>query len=466
MYAGVVFGLPVDGAFDYLIPAELENKVKIGSRIEASFGFKKKTGYVVTLFAKSNVKNIKPILRLLDENPLLDNDIISLAKKIALYYCCSWGEAIEIALPEVLRKAKPTSIPNVSKPAKAHSHSKKRVIHSPDIKKRWERYLVEIKNTLSRSESVIVLLPDMEEVLKVKEWLAKEFTCSISVSYRKQRDELGEWFKIKEGKVDIVVGTRSAIFSPLPNLGLIIIEEENDYVYKQDQVPHYHAREVAFMRAELEGADIILGSTALGLEMMYKVSKGELEYEYIKSNDNVEVKIIDTSREYKKENIISRYLEDLLYSSLNQENKKVLLFLNRKGFSTYVHCQSCGVSLKCPRCNINLVFYFKEVLLRCHYCNYKLQPIPKICPSCNAGYIKYSGQGIQKLESEISRIFPQARIKILDESPEFDLEDADIFIATQRVLKHPSLKFDLVGALSIDNTLNQPDFRSSEKVFS
>ncbi|MBN1913483.1 MAG: primosomal protein N', partial [Candidatus Omnitrophica bacterium] len=263
-----------------------------------------------------------------------------------------------------------------------------------------------------------------------------------------------------------VVGTRSCVFAPAKKLKLIVIDEENDSVYKQDQVPHYHARETALMRAKIEKAKTVLASGLPSLESIYTAKKFKIE-PLVFSQEMLlpEVKIADMRRGFihKKDSILTKYLQDAIVSAL-ESGGKILLFLNRKGFATLSYCHNCGKVLKCPRCDTNLIYHFKEQLLTCHYCNYKMR-LPKFCPECNSGYIRYSGFGTEKIESELSRLFPGARIKILNERKEDPLEDADIFIATQFILKENSINFELIGVLSIDNSLNRLDLRAGEKTF-
>ena len=317
-------------------------------------------------------------------------------------------------------------------------------------------YLREIKEAWMAKRSAIVLFSDIPEAEKAKELIEKSLGNSIFLAFRKQPKELEVWEKIRQAQYCVVVGTRSSIFSPVNNLGLIIIDQEQDQVYKQEQTPHYHARQVALMRAEICGAKVVLGSQVLSLESFYLAQENKLKIEFVPSKAEFpEVKVIDLRRlayaERKSKSLFSKFLIDAIAVILAQKGK-VLLLINRKGFATCAFCHNCGVALKCPRCNINLVFHFDEEKLKCHHCNFKML-LPKICPSCNTGYIKYSGAGTEKVESELARIFPQAKM------------EEDIFVATSAVIKHPGINFDLIGVLVIDNSLNRVDFRAAEKTF-
>ncbi len=329
-------------------------------------------------------------------------------------------------------------------------------------------YLREIKAAWQLKRSAIVLFSDIPEAEKAKELIEKDLGIEVFLAFRKQPKELEIWEKIRQAEYCVVVGTRSSIFSPVNNLGLIIIDQEQDQVYKQEQVPHYHARQVALMRAEICGAKVVLGSRSLSLESFYLAQKNNLEIEVIPSKAAYpEVKVIDARRlsyaERKSKAIFSKFLADAIYTALTEKGK-VLLFIERKGFATSAACHNCGVALKCPRCNINLVFHFDEDILKCHHCNFKME-VPKICPRCNTGYIKYSGIGTEKVESELAKIFPQAKVKMFGED-DGSVGEFDVFVATSSIVKHPGLSFDLVGVIAIDNSLNRVDFRAGEKTFS
>jgi len=473
LYANVVLGLPIEGPFDYLVPADLGNKISIGSRVLVNFRNKKEVAYVVGLNNKTKIKKLKELLALIDQSPILDKDMLLLTERLAEYYCCSWGEAIETALPEELRKGKINGTVSIFLPPDSGKIETVPFIGHLFLQgqDRMPFYLKEIKAALLAKRSAIVLFSDISEAERAKKLIEKDSGIEVFLAFRKQPKELEAWEKIRQAQYCIVTGTRSSVFSPVNNLGLIIVDQEDDQVYKQEQVPHYHARQVALMRAAICGAKVILGSRSLSLESFYLAQKENQSYEIIPSKQAYpQIKIIDVRRlayaERKSKSLFSKFLTDAIYAQLGEKGK-ILLVINRTGFATAAACHNCGVALKCPRCNINLVFHFEEDKLRCHHCNFKMEA-PKICPSCNTGYIKYSGIGTEKVESEIARIFPQARIKIIGEDKEaVNLSGADIFVATGSVTKQQGiLSFDLIGILAIDNSLNRVDFRAAEKTFS
>jgi primosomal protein N' (replication factor Y) len=468
LYAKVVLGLPIEGPFDYFVPQRLSGKIKVGSRVWVNLRNKKELGYVVGTSAQTDIKKIKPILDIIDDVPVLDKNLLLLSRKLADYYCCSWGEAIEVFLPQDLRKGK--KISGLISPPKRLYNANPEVIlvHSPDENARWDFYIEQIRENLAKKLSAILLFSEKRAVLKAEAMIKKIVGLKTQVLYRKQPDELDEWAKIKNGQTKVIIGTRSSIFSPVNDLGLVIIDDEQNSVYKQEQVPHYHAREVALMRVGLEKAKLVLGSYAPSLESIKLCRENKIKYKLLRRQANLAQISFADSRNFplsdrKNRLILSRYLQDSIVSTLNAQ-AKTLIFLNRKGFATFATCSSCGKVMKCPRCNINLVYHFYKQLLSCRYCNFKIAP-PKICPDCNSGYIKYSGVGTEKVESELSRIFPQGRIKRLEAQEAIDLGSADIFIATQAVIGHIECNFDLVAVLGIDNSLNHVDFRSAEKTY-
>jgi len=470
-YAQVVVGLPVEGPFDYAVPVNFKDKIAVGSRVGVSFGPKNLVGYVVKLTRTTRLKKTKEITELLDEYPVLDRTILELARELAVYNFCSWGEAIETALPEPLRSGRRfTKLAAPSAESNELSVEPGEIILLHDIggRARWDVYLQEIRNTLDCKRSALLICPDVTEVFQAKDTFKAKLGIEPVVLYRKQPRELDEWLKVRESRAQLVIGARSAVFAPLTDLGLVIIDEEENSVYKQDQVPHYHARHAGILRSAISGAKLILGSAAPSLEAMQLVRQGKARcIQLPKAGAFPEVKLIDRRhlpyQDRKARVILPRLLSDSIFSVLTNKGK-TLLFINRKGFATFAVCLSCGAALKCPRCSVNLAYHFESKSLACHRCNFRME-IPDLCPSCNAGYIKYSGTGTEKIESEVARIFPAARIKIIETEADLSLSDADIFVSTSFITKSTGLSFDLIGVLDIDNMLNRVDFRAAEKAF-
>ena len=478
-YAKVVVGLPVEGPFDYSVPQESAGKIAPGCRVWVPWRTQKKVGVVVALAKKTSIPRVRPILSLIDCEPLLTEKLLALAKQMSEYYCCSWGEAIEAVLPAGARQGKPVPPPDedglpVSGEAPGETPVKNILIHDASGTKRWEFYYKEIERCLSAKKQVILLLPEKESCIQARDQVTRQFPAASVVLYEKSTREYRLWSRIKAAACDIVIGTRSAVFVPLARPGLIIVDQEHDESYKQDQSPHYHGRQVAIMRAQLEGASLVMGSTTPSVESFYRATKGEFEYVRMDADQkaSAQVMVIDSWRlpafAKAKTAILTRYLQDAIAASL-AARERILLFLNRHGFATLASCISCGSPLDCPRCSIHLVYHYAENEMRCHYCNFSM-PLPKLCPKCNAGYIKFSGMGTQKLESELALLFPQARIRRLDGSGVAAggaaHDEADIYIATEALIHKGESHFDTVGVLSIDTALNRPELRASEKAFS
>jgi primosomal protein N' (replication factor Y) (superfamily II helicase) len=300
--------------------------------------------------------------------------------------------------------------------------------------------------------------------------------------------------KILSGEIKILLGARSAIFAPFRNLGLIIIDEEQEDSYKQEQKPSYDARRIADWRAKLNNATLVFGSATPSietffmsqnenddckvLELPYKASEISENDSEIKINRN-EIAIIDMKVELLKKNfsVISEYLRKEIEKRLDKK-EQILLFLNRRGDSTFVFCRKCGFVMKCPHCNVSLVYHSDNEKLQCHYCGYSVDNVSE-CPSCKSKYIKYFGNAIQKVEKEIKKIFPYAKVARLDKDISsqdrgynFDIyklfknKKIDILIGTQMIAKGFDFEnLSLVGVISADTALNLADFRASEKTF-
>jgi len=468
LYAKVVVGLDVAGPFDYSVSKDLEDKIKTGCRVKVDFRNKKITGYVVALSHRSNIKKIKPILALIDQSPVLSQSLLRLTRELSDYYVCSWGQSIETALPQALRKGAKVNCSASILTAESPAQEKPALLYDLSGQLRWEHYAEYIKKAKANNKSSIIVFSDIDSAARAKDLLERELSCSIELLYRGQAKEKLIWEKLFNQKVSIVVGTRSAIFSPVANLGLIIIDEEHNTIHKQDQAPHYHAPRIAFMRAKIEKAKLVLASSSPSLETYYLATTNKIEYlPLVARGAQAQVELLNMKNlpalDRKRNIILSGITRERLTETLERK-EKILVFINRSGFATYLYCHTCGAFLKCERCNVNLVYHFQEAVLKCHRCNYKI-PLPEICPSCNSGYIKYSGMGTEKTESELARIFPQARLKIIEHGQKLDLETSDIFISTEGIIGKAERVFALSVVLSIDDILNRPDLRSSERAW-
>jgi len=512
-FAQVVFGLPLSRAFDYEIPSSFSGKVRIGQRVKVPFGRRWKTGYVVGLRQKSALpkKAIKPIQEVLDEKPLLNEKFLELSKRISEYYLCSWGEALEAILPSSFRPRKRTS-PKIerSEERKKEEHSRE-VLFSEEEKviledleakilsekqktflffggsrhRKTALLLQLIQKYLEQGCSTIALFPEItltEEAFKLFSEKFGDHVCLMH-SGLSPLERYALWQSLREGKHKIVIGTRSAIFSPVQQLGLIVLFEEQDTSYKQEETPRYHARHVAHFRSQLEGANIVLESETPSLESYSEALKNHYQLIGLPQEKSLralpKVSVVDMREEIlhqKRKVLFSNYLERRMTETL-KTNGQILLFLNRRGFSTFVHCKRCGTVLRCEHCRLSFKYHTSPRRLVCHYCNLEKEA-PSICPTCRESYLQYTGAGTEKVESEVHRIFPTARSARLDSDvvthhEEKRLQEAlergelDLVIGTQLVIRETfPERLPLVGILSADTLLNMPDFRSAERTFS
>jgi len=347
-----------------------------------------------------------------------------------------------------------------------------------------EVYLQAIRYALDGSKDAIVLVPEISLTPQMVALFTARFGSSVAVWHSRlsMGEKYAQWWRIKNGKAQVVIGARSAVFAPVRRLGLIILDEEQESSYKSDMTPKYDAREVAKKRCEIEGGVLVLGSATPSLETYYAAERGDISLltmpERINSRPMPRVEIIDMRREIAEGNksIFSRVLIKHIAETLKAKQQSIL-FMNRRGFSTFVSCRNCGLVMKCPHCDISLVYHWDEAKLQCHYCGYKM-PVPKTCPKCRSQYIRYFGAGTQRIEHDIKQVFPHARVVRMDadtvtkKNSHRDIiyamkrHEIDILVGTQMIAK--GLDFPdvtLVGVIAADTALNIPDFRSAEDTF-
>ena len=346
-----------------------------------------------------------------------------------------------------------------------------------------EVYMRIVEKTLKEGKSAIVLVPEIALTPQMIERFKGRFGSNVALFHSKLSDgeRFDEWYRVKEGKASLIIGARSAIFLPAKNLGLIIIDEEHENTYKSDQNPKYQTKEVAEYIAKLKGCKVILGSATPTIESYYRAISGEMKLVELNCRvDNrpmPEMTLVDMREELRSGNksIFSRRLYVSMKEKL-EKGEQIILFLNRRGFSTFVSCRSCGYVFQCEDCDISMT-YHKNGFLVCHYCG-KTKQQPNLCPKCGSKYVKFFGAGTERVEEEVRRYFKNAKILRMDidttrakDSHEkiynaFKVGEADILIGTQMVSK--GLDFPnvtLVGILAADMSLNIPDYRAAEKSF-
>lgn len=347
-----------------------------------------------------------------------------------------------------------------------------------------EVYLRVMQTALDQGKTALMLVPEISLTPQIVGRVRSRFGDQVAVLHSglSNGELYDEWRRITRGEAKVVVGTRSAIFAPLDNLGTIIMDEEHEGSYKQDESPRYHAREVAKWRSEFHQAPLVLGSATPSLESRSRAEAGLYQRLVLSQRANQQalppIEIVDMRPEVQKngETNFSQQLLSALHARLERHEQSVLL-LNRRGFSSFVMCRDCGYVLKCPNCDISLTLHMDSHSMKCHYCGHE-EPIPNVCPQCQSRRIRYYGTGTEKVAAELGELLPGARIirmdvdttrrkgmhqKLLDQ---FGNHEADILLGTQMIAKgldYPNVT--LVGVLNADTGLDLPDFRSAERSF-
>jgi primosomal protein N' (replication factor Y) len=512
--ADVAVPLPVEGTFSYLIPQELLESAKIGVRLQVPFKNRELTGYLVGLRPlKDEPHKLKPLIRILDQEPVLPQSILDLAKWIADYYGCSWGEAIENSLPKWVKygkKADKALKKEKEEPAAAFEKredltlspeqkivfeslcaafkkvkAKPILLHGVTGSGKSEIYIRAIRERLQEGRASICLVPEIALTEQIRHFFLHHFGNELEILHSKLSDNerFLAWKRLERGAKRVVLGPRSAVFAPVHNLGLIIMDEEHENTYKQETTPRYHAREVAAWRAQNENAVFVMGTATPSLESMRRAKTGEIEMlelkERIDHKAMPEVRVVDLKQvmqDRRKPVILSQSLVTEIESNL-KKGEGTMLLLNRRGFSTHIHCPKCGWIESCKSCQVSLIYHQEDDQLLCHYCNYQKR-VPTDCGSCGAPMLRFSGFGTEKVESEVAARFPSARIARMDADSvkkrgshevilkEFRDRKIDVLIGTQMIAKG----FDfphvtLVGVVLADVGLMLPDFRSAERTF-
>ena len=646
MYADVSLPVPLDRPFTYLLPETLRHRVKPGCRVLVPFGTRKLTGVVLTTHDREPEDGAREVLRLLDEEPVLDADLLALGKWIATYYCAPLGEVLKSMTPlagevvktklyaltdagrdaarqlllgaaegdatlQVLRllEARPLSaayllkkipaaknalrslekrgflavedtssdrdplrsaaenlrvefiqrteeklpkreretlaflelhpgahnlarleesvkgastaaralarkglvklereplagsLPVERPPHRLNEHQNKAyaaleaamvegkfrafLLYGVTGSGKTEVYLRAIERCLSIGKNALMLVPEIALTPAVAGQFYSRFGDRVAILHSAFSDveRAEQWRRIRTGVAGVVIGTRSGVFAPVRNLGLIVIDEEHDGSYKQHETPRYNGRDVALVRAREAGACVVLGSATPSLESRYNVQRGKYELlelpERIERRPMPDVELIDMRQEFletRKQSILSRRLGDAIRERL-ANGEQTMLLLNRRGFSTFVACRACGHRIECPNCSVTLTFHRRDRRLLCHYCNHA-ERVPKFCPQCESEYLQFIGTGSEKLEEELHQLFPEARVARMDRDTVggkrhfesilggFREGNFDILVGTQMIAKgHDIPNVTLVGVVSADIGLGMPDFRAAERTF-
>jgi primosomal protein N' (replication factor Y) len=648
IYCDVSLPVPLDQSFTYRLPETLRHRVQPGCRVLVPFGSRKLTGVVIKLHDQPPEGTLKEVLRLVDEEPVLDAELLGLGSWIAQYYCAPLGEVLRSMTPlsGEVRKTRVYSLTDSgrdaarqlvmgasqedaavqalllleARPLSASYLEKKlpsaaRVIRSlekkgfieienleaqrdplraaatrlraswlavwPDDMKLTKRerelhaflelhpgthnlaeleasvtgasqaarslarrqlitlepeaptglfaavgpprtlnphqlqayqqietaqrsgkfqtfllqgvtgsgktevYLKSIDACLALGRSALLLVPEIALTPAVAGEFFHRFGDRVAILHSAFHDaeRAEQWRRIRAGLATVVVGTRSGVFAPVRNLGLVVIDEEHDQSYKQQDTPRYNGRDVAIVRAQAAGAVVILGSATPSLESRYNVQRGKYTLltlpERIEKRPMPDVEVIDMRQEFletRKLATFSRRLVDMITERL-EKGEQTMLLLNRRGFSSFVACRACGEKMECVNCAVTLTYHRRDRRMLCHYCNYA-QKVPSVCQKCGSEYLNFIGTGSEKVEEELHRDFPTARIARMDRDTVsgkrhfetilhgFREGDSDILVGTQMIAKgHDIPNVTLVGIVSADVGLGLPDFRAAERTF-
>ncbi len=585
-FASVLLDLALGKPLDYAIPADLQDKIQRGVRVEAPVRGKSCQGYVVDLKEKPEFFPVHPISKLLTEEALITPELFELAQWMARYYCAPLRDVLQTVVPATVRKGmKPkqqlyvqraqsreklrehciairnkfpqqadvldvmitvtkgilltellewtegtrSPVDTLAKQGWLHLDTVK-IDRSPLVDEEYfqtkpknlnpeqaaafakitgsleeskfethlivgvtgsgktEIYLQAIQRAMGLGKGSLMLVPEISLTAQTIERFRSRFEGHIAILHHRLSDgeRFDEWNKIRKGEVDIVIGARSAIFSPLPNLGLIIVDEEQESSYKQtDDAPCYHARDIAVMRAKMKNATVILGSATPSLESFYNAEKGKYTLSRLSVRADAasipKVSIVDMREEYAKVKGMTSFSEKLLdgIKKRCEAGEQTILFLNRRGYNTHMMCLSCQKPVKCEHCDVSLTYHMKDNFLSCHLCGFTMSPPPSACPYCKSpNPMKFRGVGTEHVERALNAIFPDIRTIRVDGDTtrhkgshqrlmrEFATGKADVMIGTQMIAK--GLHFPqvtLVGVLNSDAGLQIPDFRASETVF-
>ncbi len=495
-FVDVSFNLPVHGTFTYTVPDGMP--CVVGVRVTAPVGRRVLTGAVVAErdSPPEGVTGFKEIRRVVDREPLFGPEQVELSRWISSMYLCSLGEALSVMLPggrqerglpgldipgdPVLSGGVTLSTEQEAAIARiCGARSGIFYLYGITGSGKTEVFLRAAALTLEEGRDVIYLVPEISLTHQVVEAVRARFREQVAVLHSglTPSQRLTEWMRIRKGEARLVIGARSAVFSPVRNLGMVVVDEEHEGSYKSGSTPRYHARQVAMKRCRDAGARLVMGSATPSAEAFHLMREGRLDRirltRRLSGGSMPEIVVVDMKKE---QGAISKRLSEEIRRT-REEGRQSILFLNRRGFSYFFHCRSCGYQMKCRNCSVSLTYHKSRNQMLCHYCGFRSFPV-SVCPECGSLDVGYSGFGTEKIEEDLARHFPDFSIRRVDTDavrkrdvlPEilsdFRSGKIDILVGTQMVAKglnFPGVK--LVGIVLADTGLQVPDFRSEERTF-
>lgn len=504
MYAEVIVDISheaIDKSFSYRIPEDMV--LHVGDPVLVPFGRGKKKAYVLSIhervcFPEEKIKDIDSVL---DKEFSVEEELLSLAVWMSREYGTGLNQCLKTVIPvkkKVKKRGKATKL--LWKAEEAHlSLTKEQANVLEGIKLAFSKgekaallfgvtgsgktevYLKLMEEIIRKGKEVIFLIPEISLSFQTRSRIEKRFPGLVSVLHSKmsQGERAESMEKCRSGEVKILMGPRSALFAPFSNLGLIIMDEEQDRSYKSEQAPRYETRDVIRKRGELSSCPVLFGSATPSVQLFSEVEKGDLpcfclHNRAVEGSTLPKMQVVDMRKELEEGNrsIFSRVLEGKIQERLDK-GEQVMLFMNRRGYAPFVSCRKCGEALRCPHCDVSLNLH-KNGILQCHYCGYQTN-LPKICPNCKSKYLAAFGSGTEKLESICHSVFPKAGILRMDRDSTgkkgkyeeilqaFSEEKADILLGTQMIVKgHDFPKVTLVGIIAVDQILLDSDFQAGE----
>lgn len=496
MYLEVVFNLPVKKSFTYI--TEEGRECPAGVRVVAPFGGRDITGFVVGTGQDGPGGSfaVKPVKRIIDAEPVFGTEELEIARWMAELYLCSLGEALSAMIPSGRREREIAAFETAWEAPRGEAHlsaeqegavsgilsgeHRLNYLFGVTGSGKTEVFLRVADRVIQGGRSVVYLVPEISLTHQLVQEVQHRFAGLTAVLHSRltPSQRLEQWKKIASGEARFVIGARSAVFAPARNPGLYVIDEEHEGSYKSSSAPRYHARQVAMKLAGLHGATLVMGSATPSAEAYHLIHAGKIKaYRLTRRLSGGSMPSIEIIDMRGRNGPLSRRLTEEIKATA-AEGRQSILFLNRRGFSYFFHCRSCGYEMKCSRCSVSLTYHKRKNRMVCHYCGYSRAPMD-VCPECGSLDVGYAGFGTEMIEETVRKTFPDLTVARADTDAvkrkgalerlisDFRSGHIDILLGTQMVAKglnFPGVK--LVGIVLADTTLHLPDFRAAERTFS